>query len=316
MTGCASSERVLERFEYTAIIMAAEARIVLYAPDERSAATAARSAFDRMHELEEVMSDYRPQSELMQLGAGPPGVAHPVSDDLFRLLDRAVALAERTDGAFDITIGPLTHLWRRARASGTPPDPDAIRTAMDRCGPHLLSLDHAARTVTLHEREMQLDPGGIGKGFAVDEAAAQLNERGIEHFLIGLAGDLRSGLPPPGETGWRIAIDAPDVADDEARDEARGGDRHLRYLPAHRAISTSGDHFQALEHEGTRYSHIIDPRTGHAVTDQITVTVIADDAVTADALATALSVLGPAHAAPALAEFPGIEASFIRAPER
>lgn len=312
MTGCASSERVLERFEYTAIIMAAEARIVLYAPDERSAASAARSAFDRMHELEEVMSDYRPRSELMQLGAGPPGVAHPVSDDLFRLLDRAVEMAERTDGAFDITIGPLTHLWRRARDRGAPPDPDAIRKAMVGCGPHLLSLDHAARTVTLHEREMQLDPGGIGKGFAVDEAAALLNERGIEHFLIGLAGDLRSGLPPPGETGWRIAIGAPD----EAHDEARREDRHLRYLPAHRAISTSGDLFQSLEHEGIRYSHIIDPRTGRAVTHQITVTVIADDAVTADALATALSVLGPDRAAPTLARFPDTEASFMRAPER
>lgn len=270
----------LQRFDYTAIRMGVEARIVLYAPNEPAAVAAAREAFNRIAELDAVLSDYRVDSELNRLCASPPRFPVRVSNDLLYVLEYGQNLARQTGGAFNLTAGPLVRLWREARDTGALPDPVAIEAARERSGWRNVDIDAEVKTVTLLQDGMQFDPGGIGKGFAADEAMRTLHARGIWSAMVALAGDIVVGDPPPGRRGWTIGL-APGLGVDES------------IMLANAAISTSGDLEQHVEIGGVRYSHIIDPRTGEAITQPRAVSVIAPRGIAADALATALSVLGP-----------------------
>lgn len=258
--------------------MGMEARIVLHAPDRDAAERAAALAFARIAELDRALSDYRKDSELVRLDATAGGAAVPVSDDLFRVLGRALDLARETDGAFDPTAGPFVRLWREARRAGRTPEPAALRNAAAHVGWRHVRLDTAARTVRLALPDMALDLGGIAKGYAVDEALAVLRSRGVHRALVELGGEIAAGLPPPGQEGWRV-----EVAD--AEPEGRW------VLLREAAISSSGDAAQFVEADGVRHSHVLDPRTGLALTHRATATVVAPDAFTADALATAVTVL-------------------------
>ncbi len=257
--------------------MGVETRIVLFATDDIAARRAARAAFDRIVGLDAVMSDYRSDSELMRVCASGSTGRRPVSPDLHRVLVRAREIAEATDGAFDVTVGPLVRLWRQARREHRLPDAEAIAWAMDRVGHEYLIVDDDA-AIELTRPGMLLDLGGIGKGFAADEALALLVGAGQTHSLVDVGGDIAFGDPPPGADGWRVAL-------------GTGSPSWLSI--ANRGVATSGDREQFVEIAGTRYSHIVDPGTGLGLTERPTVTVIAQDAATADALASAVSVLGP-----------------------
>jgi thiamine biosynthesis lipoprotein len=274
--------------------MGVQARLVLYAPGEAAARTAAGAAFDRLAALEDVMSDYRPTSELMRLCAQPPGTPVPVSDDLFAVLARAQELARLSDGAFDVTVGPIVRLWRAARKSGRLPEEAARREALAHTGWQHVRLDATARTVTLGLPGMQLDLGGIAKGYAIDEALAVLRQHGVERALLELGGDIRLGAAPPGEEGWPLQVAHADAVH-----------RHQRL--AHAAISSSGDTEQFVEIDGRRYSHVVDPKTGLGLTSRLAATVVAPDATTSDGLSTMLTVLGPERGLPLVAShFPGV----------
>ena len=279
--------------------MGTEARIVLFAAGEASAREAASRAFSRIAALDVVMSDYRDTRELMRLwrqaGAGPVRV----SEDLFRVLEASQKLARESDGAFDVTAAPLIHLWRRARRISELPDPADITAAGKLTGITKLIVNRRDRTVALRERNMQLDLGGIGKGFAADEAAALLKSLGYGTSLVALGGDIVATGAPPGTKGWTI-----DVADLRTRDREA---RQLVLRDA--AVSTSGDAEQWVEIGGVRYSHIIDPRTGSALTGRRSVTVIAPTGTLSDGLATAVSVLGPSHGIALIKRMPGTAAS-------
>jgi len=257
--------------------MGVRARIVLYAGSEAEAREGAQAAFARMEALDRVLSDYNPRSELMALGrqAGGPPVA--VGHDLFHFLRLARQWSEKTDGAFDITVGPLVQLWRRARHQGVLPSKVEIARARKLVGYRLVRLDPAGPRVRLMKRGMRLDPGAMGKGLAAQEAERVLAGRGLARSLVDLGGDLVLGAPPPGRTGWQVA---------------QGGGRPPLVL-ARCAVATSGDAEQALVVGGQHYSHILDPRTGWALTNRARVTVIAPRGAVADALASALSVQGP-----------------------
>ncbi len=244
--------------------------IKLYAGSEQQAKAAFRAAFDRIAQLDDILSDYKPESELNRVSSS--AVHHPmkISEDLFRVLQASQDLGVRSGGAFDVTVGPLTRIWREARRQKQYPDPDALDAALAHCGYTKLHLDERARTVMLDQDGMQLDVGGIAKGYAADEALAVLKRLGIEHALAAASGDLAFS----GE--WKIGIAASDGA--------------LELTDA--AVSTSGDAEQYLEANGKRYSHIIDPQTGIALTTSITVSVVAPHGIVADGLATAISVLG------------------------
>lgn len=275
----AAMEEVL-RFEYSQRHMGVIARVVLYAPDEATAAGAARAAFRRMGELDEIMSDYRPASELMRLSAAPAGTAVPVSHDLYSVLERAQTLAQLSNGAFDVTAGPLVGLWREARRTGSLPAPEALAAAKRRTGWRHLRLDPEGRTVRLLLPGMRLDLGAIAKGYAADEALRAIAALGIDRALVEMGGEIAAGAPPPEESGWpvRLAFADPDLE---------------TILLAHSAISTSGPTEQFIEIDGVRYSHVLDPRTGLGLTDGYVVTVTAPTAVIADGLSTLVAVLGP-----------------------
>jgi thiamine biosynthesis lipoprotein len=251
------------RFEAVEPHMGTLIRVEVYATGEDQARQAFQAAFGRIAELDAALSDYQPDSELNRL----PGIASP---DLFRVLEAAQKLAEASGGAFDVTIGRLTRLWRAARKEGHPPAPEAVREAIAHSGYRKLHLDKTTRAVRFDDPELKLDLGGIAKGYAADEALAAIGRVGVRSALVAMSGDLAFSDPPPGRKYW--AIDA--------------GGKVLRLANA--AVSTSG---AAEQHIGP-YSHILDPRTGIGLTAPVTVSVVARRGMDADALATALSVLG------------------------
>ena len=241
--------------------------IKLYARNVDQARSAFQAAFARIGQLDEMLSDYKPDSELNRFCRAGHAVLSP---DLRNVLEKAQDLAERSGGAFDVTIGSLTHLWRKGRV----PDPAAIGEAMQHVGFRKLHLGNPA---TLDDPLMQLDLGGIAKGYAADAALEVLTNLGITSALVAASGDLAFSNPPPGRPGWKIAI---------------GEDGNVTKELRNAAVSTSGNSSQHVDAGGVRYSHIIDPKTGIGLTNDIRISVIAPRAVTADGLATAISVLG------------------------
>lgn len=271
------------RYEFAQPHMGTLVRIVLYAPGQTAAKDAAAAAFDRVRSLDEALSDFRDSSELMRLCRRSGGGPVDISDDLFRVLRAAQRIARASDGAFDVTAGPLSVLWRQARRQGTLPDGAGLAAARARVGHDKVALDERRRTVRLLQPDMQLDLGGIAKGFAADEAIATLLRLGIGSALVAAGGDIVVSAAPPGANGWRVGVAAL-----EGADRPPAGYLMLRNA----AVSTSGDAEQVLVSGGVRHSHIFDPRTGQALSGRSSVTVVARNGTTSDGLATAVSVMG------------------------
>jgi thiamine biosynthesis lipoprotein len=283
----------VERASETRRQMGVPWTITVFARDRAAGSAAIAAGFAEIARLERVLSDYDPESELARLSARA-GAAEPtaVGDDLWRVLEAAEGFREQTQGAFDISVGPLTTLWRQARRSGRLPRADKLAAARATVGAGAVELVTERRTARLPRPGTRLDPGGIGMGYAADRAMLVLTELGIAAALIEASGDILVSGPPPETAGWRIAV-AP---------LAPGSDPEMLTL-SHVAVTTSGDAYQAVEIDGVRYSHIVDPRTGLGVRGSSAVTVVAADATTADALATAASVLGPDEGPAILAGF-------------
>jgi thiamine biosynthesis lipoprotein len=295
----------LQRYSRSEVHMAVDFEIVLFAAGETNAEEALSRAMARIAELDNRLSDYDPGSELSKLSesstrrdnlpSSNPTVK--VSDDLWRVLLVSQEISKTTDGAFDITIGPLTKLWRRARRWKELPETEAIDAARSAVGLQSLKLDPNAHTAQLMKPNMRLDLGGIAKGFAVDEAVKTVKGYGISRVLVRASGDIVAADAPPNERGWRVGI-APLDPDEPT----------TRFVEiANCAISTSGDSRQHLIVNGRRYSHIIDPRSGEPVSGRSSVTVIAPSGMFADAIATAASVVGPDQAAELAPKFSGVE---------
>lgn len=293
----------LQSFEAVEPHMGTLFRIELYAEDEQQAQRAFRAAFDRIAELDDILSDYKPDSELNRLCRS--GVRRPVkvSSDLFRVVSASQKLATDSGGAFDITLGPLTHLWREARKANHVPDEAAIRQAGSLCGFRKLHLDETQQAVELDQEGMQLDVGGIAKGYAADEALAVLSKIGIHSALIAASGDLAFSGPPPGQAGWKIGIDSFDSAEMPFT-------RVLRL--ANGAVSTSGASEQHLDVDGKRYSHIIDPKSARGLTRPIVVTIVARYGIDSDGLSTAVSVLGAEQGLAFVERHPGVAALIMK----
>ena len=278
-------------------------RIKLYAHGEARAKAAFQAAFKRIAELDRTLSDYRPDSELNQLCRSAPGRPVRISQDLYRVLAAAQRLARESGGAFDVTQGPVIRLWRQARRDGSLPDQTDLRAASSRSGFRKLHLSRSGPTAMLDQEGMQLDVGGIGKGYAADAALEVLRRMGISSALVAASGDLAFSHAPPGQRGWKIGIDALDRHDAPFS-------RILELSDS--AISTSGDSEQSFEVDGTRYSHIIDPATGEALTNGLAVAVIAHRGITADGLATAVCVLGPGRGMALVKKRTGVTAILAR----
>lgn len=291
----------LHRHEFRSVHMGTEFRIILYTTDASTATSASQMAFDRVARLDSILSDYNPESEAMRLCDQAGGPPVPVSAELYTVLDRALDLARRSGGAFDPTINPVVRLWRRARRERKLPDPENLARARALVGYQHIELDPKARTARLAKPGMNLDFGGIAKGFAAQEALKVLIAQGIKSALVAAAGDIAVSAAPPGASGWRVAI-AP---------LEKGGAAPVLLL-THAAVSTSGDAEQFVDIDGKRYSHIVDPRTGLGVVDRASVTVVARDGATADGLDTTVYVLGAERGLPLIEANPDAAALVMR----
>jgi FAD:protein FMN transferase len=298
-TSPATAPAALQKFEYVQPKMGTIFRIVLYAPGKSVADQAAAAAFARVDELNSVLSDYDPNTELSRLSQrtndGPMPQPVRVGDDLWRVLVAGKHASELSDGAFDVTVGPFVQLWRRSRRQNELPKPERLDVARKSVGYHYLKLDPGHQSVQLLATRMRLDVGGIAKGYTAEQAMAVLHRFGIRQAVVGAAGDLAVGDPPPGRGDWRIGIQSLERPNDIAG--------HV--LLHNRGISTSGDTYRFVEIDGVRYSHIIDPRTGLGLKQSIGVTVIAPDAMTSDWSSTAVSILGPQKGIGMIERIPG-----------
>lgn len=300
----ASGEEAPQRFVYEKAEMGLPFRVTLYAPDEATAKLAADAAFERIAQLNSVLSDYDPDSEISRLSRTHHREV-AVSTDLWNVLERAQAMSGRSEGAFDVTVGPLVNLWRRARRKKELPSQELIAEMRARVGWKFLELNPSTRSAKLLKEDMRLDCGSIGKAYAVDSALKVLRDRGITRALVAGAGDMAAGDPPPGKDGWRIEaapLDAPDAPKGEI------------VLLNNSAIATSGDLYQHVEIEGVRYSHIVNPHTGLGLTDHSLVTILAPDCATANSLSTTVSVLGPERGMRLIEETPGTAGRILRKP--
>jgi FAD:protein FMN transferase len=276
------------RYEFEEPHMGTRFRIVLHAPDKDAAITAATAAFKRVRELETVLSDYKATSETMKLGAAndrDPGKAIAIGDDLATVLDHALDVSKQSDGAFDATVGPLSKLWREARkANQLPADADRA-AALAKVGWKQVELDRERKTVRLKLAGMRLDFGGIGKGYAADQALAVLKRHGCPRALVAAAGDITVGDAPPDRDAWLVDIEPLGAGTPK---------KQVRLVNA--SVSTSGDLYQFVQIGGTRYSHLLNPKTGLGLTGFVRATVVAKHGWQADAL-TKAACLMPAETA-------------------
>jgi len=280
-----------ERFEFEEIHMAVPVRIILYAETSEVAERAAKDAFATFHTLNGIMSDYDSESELSLL-CESRGWIH-VSDDLFVVLRAAKHYSAISDGAFDITVGPMVRLWRRSRRQQELPKQQYIDRAKECVGNHLWELDECTQSVRLLKTGMRFDLGAIAKGYAIDKAFEIIQGHGISSQLVDAGGDFRLGSPPPHAEGWKIA---------------QGGEI---VLMKDTAMATSGDQFQFVVIDGVRYAHIVDPKTGLGMTGRHTVHVTAPTAMEADALSTAVSVLGKEKGTALIAKLPHVSVKIV-----
>jgi len=267
--------------------MGTTVEIFLVAEDTTRASELFEEAFAEIEYVEATLSRYRPNSEVSRINATAADEAVTVDPELFGLLDRAREYGRLSDGAFDITVGPLVSAWGFFGGSGERPSRRALSRARARSGWPMLELDSESRTVRFGRDGVEIDLGAIGKGWALDRAAATLRRQGVDAALVGAGKSSYVAFgAPPGRPGWTVNVTDPDdttrvLSTVQLRD---------------RALSTSGANQKYFEIAGRRYSHIIDPRTGAPVEGMLQVTVVAETATDSDALSTALFVIGPDEA--------------------
>jgi len=277
------SNAQLKRFSFSQPKMGSPFNIIFYHHDSLQAHTYAASSFLLVDSFVNIFSDYIDSSELNRLAHySPVNKWVSVSPALFDILQESRKAYKSSNGAFDITIGPVVKLWRKARREKKIPDPSEISKLMRHVGFNKLELDPSRKAARIKDSSMQLDLGGIAQGYIARKVLERLKILGVSRALVDVSGDIALGDAPPDKRGWTIGVNLPKSAD-------RLLDQKL--LLKNCAVSTSGDVYQFIEFGGKRYSHIIDPKTGYGVTTQRNVTVIAPDATMADWLATACSIL-------------------------
>lgn len=282
------------RYETSFQTMGTDCRLEVAAGDAAGARRMFEAALPQLRTVERLMSSYQPDSEVSRLNRSDPGQRVELSDHTLAVMRTAGEASRLTGGAFDVTYAPLRTLWRRAQQADQTPGQDAIEQALAAVGHAKLVLeDDRARFAA---EGMTVDLGGIAKGYAIDLATEALQAAGARAGIVDIGGDLRLFGLPEGGGRWRVLV-------------ARPPDIHetivLRVPPS--AVTTSGDYARHFSVEGRQFSHIIDPRTGWPVTDVPSATVVAPDATMADALATALSVLGAAEGVPLIDSLPDVE---------
>lgn len=285
----------LQRYEFSEPKMGTTFRLVFYADGTEKAERVAEAAFTRIDELNDIFSDYQEDSEVSRLSqSAGTGEKVPVSSELWEVLRYAKQLSRVGSGAFDVSIGPLSKLWRRAFRQMEFPDVEKIFEAKALVDFRKIKLYRKKQRVKLRMPGMRLDLGGIAKGYTVDAVYRVLQANGIHRALVDGGGDIYAGDPPPGQPGWEIRLVSAE------------GQAANRILLVRRAVASSGSTYKYLEWQGERYSHIIDPRTGFGITETDIINVAADNCMQADAFASTLSILNELERSQLLDKFPKV----------
>lgn len=244
-----ASER-LQRIEVTRFHMNMLVRITAYVENREKGLQTIREAFRRILRFEKTFSAFDPKSELNLMCANAIQTPIEVSTELFEVLFTAQSLARESRGVFDPTAGPVLELWRMARQTGILPEQKEIEARLEYCGYENMEIDPDGKTVSLLREKMQIDLGAIAKGYIGDRIIHFLKMNGISRAVYHAGGDIVAGSPPPDADGWTVEMP---------------GQSGLRNI-CNEAMSISGDIYQHLDLEGLRYSHVIDLRTGMALT--------------------------------------------------
>lgn len=281
--------------------------ITLWTDDATAAKAAADAAFGEFRRLDTLMSNWVETSDVSRINAGAGTRAVTVSDETLRVVGLSQKIARKTGGAFDITVGAYRGLWKFDEdLDGTLPDPAEVEARRRLTGYRDLLVDLKHHTIKLRRKGMAITLGGIAKGYAVDRAAAILRDRGLKNFIVQAGGDLFvSGTKGPQK--WRVGIRDPRGARDATFALTELEDR---------TFSTAGDYERGFVKDGVRYHHILDPKTGYPTRGCRSVTVIAKDALTADAWDTTLLILGVERGLKLAEKLPDIEAVFVDAKNR
>jgi thiamine biosynthesis lipoprotein len=258
-------------------------------------------AFAEILRVESVFSAYDAASEISKINRLTKGEELKISAEAFYLIDKAMAYSDRTGGAFDITVKPLIDIWAKAKADGKVPSEIEIKSAMEKVGSSAIILDKSRFSIVFAKPGMAIDLGGVAKGYAVDRAIKTLKESGIKSAIVHAGGDMYCLGSRSGDKSWKVGIQHP-------RNE-----RAITYEleVKNKSVDTSGDYERYFTIGEKRYSHIIDPRTGMPIGDDVvSVTVVADDPAIGDIYSTALSILGEDGLR--LAKEKGIDAAMVR----
>jgi thiamine biosynthesis lipoprotein len=290
------------------IVMGTFAHIVAVAEDAGTAKKCVRAALEEIHKIDNLMSDYKSDSEISRINREAFEKPVQISKSTYEVLQRSIEFSEMTDGAFDVTVGPLVALFREAKENKVAPSKEQIAQARSKVGYEKLKFDIENKTVQFTEDGMLLDLGGIAKGYAIDKAIEAAQTNGAIGVMVDIGGDVRCfGLPPEGREHWSIGLQDPN----SAIEGIAGGELTLVLKVANAAVATSGDYQQFVSIEGKRYSHIMDRRTGTSIEGLSSVTIISDNATDADALATAVSVMGSEKGLALIEKLPNTEAILI-----
>ncbi len=272
-----ASDPEILRFEESMDAMGSTYSIIVYGADRVRMLSAVELAFDEAKRLDQLLSNYRPASEWSQVNRFAAERPVKVSGELFDLLSACVEYSRLSDGAFDISVGPLMKVWGFYKGSGHLPHRAEIRGALAKTGYRNLILDPKAQTVQFRQSGVEIDPGGIGKGYAVDRMVAILKENGVTSGLVSGGGSsiFAIGNPPDEKRGWRTSIRDP-------RDERK---TVQEVFLKNESMSTSGSYEKFFRAEGRIYSHIMDPRTGFPAPGMLSASVIAPKTIDSEAWA-------------------------------
>ena len=267
----------LLRLEKSADAMGSTYSIALYGYDRVKMEAAADAAFDEVRRLDELLSNYRAESEWSQVNRQAAEKPMKLSPELFRLLSACVEYSRESEGAFDISVGPLMKVWGFYKGSGHLPHRPEVLAALTKVGYRHIRLDPDAQTVWFDRSGVELDPGGIGKGYAVDRMVDVLKQNGVQIALVAGSGSSVYGMgaPPMEPKGWRVDI----------RDPWDPKKTSAEVFLKDMSMSTSGSYEKFLRAEGRTYAHIMDPRTGYPAQGSVSVSVIAPRTIDSEAWA-------------------------------
>jgi thiamine biosynthesis lipoprotein len=284
-------------------VMGTWAQVVAVAPNA-VAETCAEKGFAELVRIDEAMSDFKETSELSKVNRDAFREKIPISNELFSLLQTSIEYSGLSDGGFDVTIGPLVDMWRKAGRINTAPTEAQLAAARAKVGYEKLKLDPAERLVRFAVEGMRLDLGAIAKGYAVDRAIEILRQGGAIGGMVNLGGNIRTfGRPIGDKRDWRIGL----------RDPTDPNHIQLTLRLDDWAVATSGDYERFVFVEGQKVSHILDPATRHGATGLSSVTILARTGLEADALSTTVTVMGKDKGLALIERLPETEAILIEA---